>query len=174
MLRARAGRRRLGRWPNGQLSRAATPRVTGRDAVPPMEASRIAPPPAQKPPLLEFIGWVTIILGFFQMVIGLMTLIFRGDVLDNVDAYSSGEVTAIAVGAIIIGGIYVLVGRGFLSLNPVALVIGVIFGSLGVIGDLVLMFNNDGNHFSIFISLLINLIVLIAASSGFSARRRVA
>ncbi len=126
---------------------------------------------ASTPPLLKVVGWVTVISGALQVLAGILVLAFRGDVLDAVPEYTSTEITGFAIATIVVGSIYFLVGRGYLHLNAFALWLGLAVSSLGVIGDVILLFANDSNHSSVVISLVLNLIVLVAVSSGFSARR---
>ena len=80
------------------------------------------------------------------------------------------SITGFGIAAIVIGLIYVLVGRGFLRLNAFALTLGLIFSGLAVIGDLGFLIVNDSHHVSVIASLVINAVVLLAVCSGFSAR----
>lgn len=123
------------------------------------------------PGLLRLAGWLTILSGVVQVTIGALLIAFRDDVLEKVREYSSAELTGVAIAAIVVGLVYVLVGRGFLRLNSFALSLGVSFSGLAIVGDAIFLISNQSNHSGVLLSLAINVVVLLAAASGFSARR---
>ena len=59
-----------------------------------------------------------------------------------------------------------------LNLNGFALGLGVFVSVLGIIGNLIYLLGEDGSHGSFIVSLILNVIVLVACLSGFSARNR--
>jgi hypothetical protein len=126
----------------------------------------------ERPFLLTIVGWVTVIIGVLTVIGGILGLIFHDDIIENTSDYSGDTVTAFGIGAIIIGLIYWLVGRGMLRLNAFALGLGVVISGLAVAGDLAILLSNDANHTGVWTSLVLNGIVLIACLSGFSARER--
>jgi hypothetical protein len=122
------------------------------------------------PFVLSAVGWLTILSGIVQVVAGILLLAFRDDVLDEIDQYTSGELSWFGVAAIVIGLIYIMVGRGFLHLNAFALTLGFVLSSLAIIGDVIFLGSNDANHAGIVVSLVLNVIVFLAGIAGFSAR----
>ncbi len=131
-----------------------------------MEGSRAGHAPA----LLRVVGWLTILSGLLQIAAGVLLIVFRDDVLDKVHDYSSNELTAFAIGAIVLGLVYLVVGRGFLRLNSFALGLGLVVSTLGLAGDVIFLLSNDSNHSSVVSSIVVNVIVLLATGSGFAAR----
>jgi hypothetical protein len=122
------------------------------------------------PTLLKLVGWVTILLGILQMITGALLIVYREDISDDVIAYSTNEVTGFGIAAIVVGLIYVLIGRGFLSLNSFALLLGFIFSGLSIVGDIGFMVTNEANHGAVLGSLIVNVIVFVAVCLGFGAR----
>lgn len=72
---------------------------------------------------VRVIGWLIIVSGTLQIAVGIAIIALRDDVTDQAPEYSTGEVTAIAIAAVAFGLIYLLVGRGFLRLSRLALMV---------------------------------------------------
>lgn len=132
----------------------------------------MSPSTARAPVGLSIIGWLAIISGVFQFLAGLLFLFAKDDIQESASAYSSDELTAIGIASIVFGLIYIFVGRGFLRLSGFALALGLFFSGLGTIGGAVVILTNGlGDlHYSVVLSFLINLVVLLACWSGFRAR----
>lgn len=126
----------------------------------------------QRPFLLTVVGWLTVVIGVLTVIGGILGLLFHDDIIENTTDYSGDTVTAFGIGAIIIGLVYWLVGRGMLNLNGFALGLGLLVSGLALAGDLAILLSNDTNHTGIWTSLVLNGIVFIACLSGFSARSR--
>ena len=125
----------------------------------------------RRPVLLSIVGWITVISGILQMIGGIVLLVANDDVVRET-AFTADEVTGFGIGALVVGFIYLLVGRGMLNLNGFALGLGVFVSVLGIIGNLIYLLGEDGSHGSFIVSLILNVIVLVACLSGFSARNR--
>ena len=121
---------------------------------------------------VRVIGWLIIISGALQVAAGIAILALRDDVVEQAPDYSDGEVSAIAIAAIVFGLIYLLVGRGFLRLSRLALGLGLLVGGIGVVVNAaVLLANGPGDaHEALLFSFLTNLVVLAASWSGLRAR----
>ena len=130
--------------------------------------------PGRAPIGTRVVGWLIIISGVLQIAAGIVILAVRDDITSETPDYSSGEVTAVAIAAIVFGLVYLFVGRGFLHLSRIALGLGLLFGGLGVvINAAVLLANGAGDaHATLFTSFLLNLLVLAASWSGLRARAR--
>ena len=101
---------------------------------------------------------LAIIVGILQLIGGVLLLIFNGDV----DGYSSTEAVVAGIVFLIAGAIYLWVGRGLLTLNRLAFLIGLFVVAFRAAYDLgfLIAVGLDGIGFSGLISLVINLIVL--------------
>ena len=130
--------------------------------------------PARAPIGTKVVGWLIILSGVLQIAAGIVILAVRDDILDEAPDYSSGEVTFIAIVALVFGLVYLFVGRGFLHLSRIALGLGLLFGGIGVVVNAAVLLANDPGdaHATLFVSFLINLLVLAASWSGLRARAR--
>jgi hypothetical protein len=101
---------------------------------------------------------IAIVLGILQLIAGILLLIFNGDV----DGYSSTEAVIAGIVFLIAGAIYLWVGRGLLTLNRLAFLIGLFVVAFRAAYDLgfLIAVGLDGIGFSGLISLVINLVVL--------------
>ena len=126
--------------------------------------------PAQTPFLLKVVGWVTILAGILQIITGIMLIVFRDDISDDVLSYSTNEVSGFGIAACVVGLIYVLIGRGFLNLNSFSLLLGFIFSGLSIVGDIGYLVTNEANHGAVLASLGVNVVVFIAVCAGFARR----
>ena len=104
------------------------------------------------------VGFIAIIIGILQLIAGILLLIFNGDV----DGYSSTEAVIAGIVFLIAGAIYLWVGRGLLTLNRLAYLVGLFVVAFRAAYDLgfLIAVGLDGIGFSGLISLVINLIVL--------------
>ncbi len=124
----------------------------------------------RRPVLLSIVGWITVISGLLQILAGILVLALNDDVVQET-SFTSDEVTGLGIAALVFGLIYLLVGRGMLNLNRFALGLGVVVSILGILGNVVYVFGEEGTT-SLIAGLILNVIVLIACLSGFSARNR--
>jgi hypothetical protein len=116
---------------------------------------------------VTMVAILAFIVGAVQLIAGVVLLIAH----DDVDGFSSGQAIAYAIALLIVGVIYLLVGRGLLRLAFWALFVGLFFSALRAIWDLVALigFGIDGVGWGVLISLAINLIVFAALWSGRAA-----
>lgn len=126
----------------------------------------------RRPFLLTIVGWLTVISGILQVLVGVLLLAFKGDVLRETSDYTSDELTTYAIAAIVIGAIYWLVGRGLLRLSGIALGLGLVVSTLALAGNIVFLFSNGSDHTGVVVSLIVNVVVFVACLSGFNARSR--
>jgi len=123
----------------------------------------------RRPILLSIVGWITVISGLLQILAGILLLILKDDVVQE-SAFTSDEVTALAIVALVVGLIYFLVGRGMLNLNAFALGLGVVVSALALGANLIYLLGSNDNHGGLIASMIVNVIVLVACVSGFGAR----
>jgi hypothetical protein len=107
---------------------------------------------------------LAIIIGAFELAGGLVLLIAHG----HVDGYTSTQALAVGIVTLVIGAIYLGVGRGLLRLSPTALFVGLFVSGLKSALDLVALigFGIDGVGLGALISLVINVVVFAALWSG--------
>jgi len=110
------------------------------------------------------VGVLAIVVGIIQMLAGLVFIIWN----PSIEGYSSGEALLEGLVLLIIGAIYVWVGRGLLRGNRLAWVIGVVVMAFRVAYDVAyLLFTGlDGVGFAGLISLIVNAAILAALYSG--------
>ena len=116
---------------------------------------------------MAVVGTLALIVGVLQLLGGLVLLIFNGDV----DGYSSGEAVIFGIVTLVIGVIYIWVGRGLIALNPSALFVGLVVSGARLIYDVVWLIavGFGGIGFVGVITLVFNLLVFGALMSGRSA-----
>jgi len=110
------------------------------------------------------VGVLAIVVGIIQMLAGLVFIIWN----PSIEGYSSGEALLEGIVLLIVGAIYVWVGRGLLRGNRLAWVIGVVVMAFRVAYDVAyLLFTGlDGVGFAGLISLIVNAAILAALYSG--------
>ena len=120
----------------------------------------------------RLVGWLIIVSGLVQIVAGVAIIALQDDITDQAPDYSSGEVIAIGIVAVVFGLVYLFVGRGFLHLSRLALGLGLLFGGVGVVIDAaILLANGVGDaHEALLFSFFTNLVVLAASWSGLRAQ----
>ena len=114
--------------------------------------------PSSPPGGVAVVAILAIIVGILQLIAGILLLIFNGDV----DGYSSTEAVVAGIVFLIAGAIYLWVGRGLLTLNRLAYLVGLFVVAFRAAYDLgfLIAVGLDGIGFSGLISLVINLVVL--------------
>lgn len=107
---------------------------------------------------------LAIIIGVIQIIGGVLMLIFNGDV----DGYSSGQAVIYGILTLVVGLIYLWVGRGLLRLDGSALFVGLFVSGVRLIFDIIwlIVVGLDGIGFAGLITLVINAIVFAALWSG--------
>lgn len=113
---------------------------------------------------VAFVAILALAIGVVEVIGGLIMLIFNSDV----DGYSATGAVVFGIVTLIVGAIYVWVGRGLLRLNPTALFIGLFVSGLRLVYDVVwlIIFGIDGIGFTGIITLVINAAVFAALWSG--------
>jgi hypothetical protein len=130
--------------------------------------------PRRAPIGVRVIGWLIILSGALQVAAGILIIAIRDDVTEQAPDYSTGEVTAIAIVAILFGLVYLLVGRGFLRLSRIALGLGLLVAGTGIVIDAAILLANGVSdvHEALLFSFFANLVVLAASWSGLRERAR--
>lgn len=110
---------------------------------------------------------LAIAIGIVQLIAGVLLIIFSGDV----DGYSTTAAVVFGIITLLVGLIYVWVGRGLLNLDPAAWLVGVFVSGFRVAYDLIwlIVLGLDGIGITTLIALIINLLVFAALWSGRSA-----
>jgi hypothetical protein len=121
-------------------------------------------PRSEAPSGVTMVAFFAFIVGAVQLIAGIVMLIAR----DDVNGYTSGQALAVGISLLIVGGIYLIVGRGLLNLSSWALFVGLFFSGLKAVWDVIALFGFgiDGLGFGVLISLAINLIIFAALWSG--------
>jgi hypothetical protein len=121
-------------------------------------------PRSEAPSGVTMVAFFAFIVGAVQLIAGIVMLIAR----DDVNGYSSGQALSVGIALLIVGVIYLIVGRGLMNLSPWALFVGLFFSGLKAVWDVIALisFGVDGVGFGVLISLAINLIVFAALWSG--------
>ena len=113
---------------------------------------------------VAIVGVLAIIVGIIQVAGGLILVIFNGDV----HGYSSGTAVVFGIVTVVVGLIYLWVGRGLIALNPTALFIGLVVSGARVAFDVVwlIVYGLDGIGISGIATLIFNVLIFGALMSG--------
>jgi hypothetical protein len=113
---------------------------------------------------VSVVAILAIIVGAFELVGGVIILIFNGDV----HGYSSGAAVVFGIVTLLVGLIYIWVGRGLQRLNPSALFVGLFVSALRLVYDVVwlIAYGLDGIGITGLIALVFNALVFGALWSG--------
>lgn len=116
---------------------------------------------------MAIVAVLALIIGVIQVIAGLLLLIFNGDV----DGWSSGEAVVFGIVTLVVGLIYLWVGRGLQKRNAGALFVGLFVSGLRTAYDLIwlLVVGLTGIGFSGLIGLIVNALVFVALWSGRNA-----
>ena len=116
---------------------------------------------------VAIVGVLAMIVGVIQILGGIAMVVFNG----HVHGYSHADAVVFGLVTLLVGVIYVWVGRGLLKLNPTALFIGLVVSGIRLAYDVVwlIAFGADGIGFTGIITLAFNLAIFIALWTGRSA-----
>jgi hypothetical protein len=107
---------------------------------------------------------LALIVGVIGIADGIVMIVFNGDV----HGYSAGSAVIYGIVTVLVGAIYVWVGRGLMRLDPTALFIGLFVSGIRLVFDLVwlLVTGLDGIGLNTLIALIFNLLIFAALMSG--------
>jgi hypothetical protein len=110
---------------------------------------------------------IAIVIGIVGIADGIVMIIFNGDV----HGYSSGAAIIFGIVTLLVGAIYLWVGRGLLRLDPTALFIGLFVSGIRVVFDVIwlIIYGLDGIGLNTLIALIVNAFVFLALMSGRNA-----
>ena len=113
---------------------------------------------------VAIVGTLAVIVGVFEVIGGVLMVIFQ----DDVHGYSSGNAVVFGVVTIVVGLIYLWVGRGLIALNPLALTVGLFVSGFRLVYDIVWLIavGLDGIGFVSLITVFVNLLIFLALWSG--------
>jgi hypothetical protein len=113
------------------------------------------------------VAMLAIVVGIVELVAGVVLIVFSGDV----SGYSTTSAVVFGIVTVLVGAVYLWVGRGLLRLDPAAWMVGLFISGLRAVYDVVwlLVLGLDGIGITTLIALVINLLVFVALWSGRAA-----
>jgi hypothetical protein len=113
---------------------------------------------------VAIVSWLASIVGFFQIIGGLLMIIFN----THVHGLSDGQAIIYGIVTVVVGLIYLWVGSGLRRLSPSALFVGLFVSGFRLAYDVVwlIAFGVDGIGFTGIIAVIFNALVFAALWSG--------
>lgn len=113
---------------------------------------------------VAIVAVLAMIVGVIQILGGIAMIIFNG----SVHGYSHADAVVFGLVTLLVGAIYVWVGRGLLRRNPTALFVGLLVSGIRLAYDVVwlIAFGADGVGLTGVITLVFNLAVFVALWTG--------
>lgn len=113
---------------------------------------------------VSIVAVLAMIVGVVEVLGGIAMIVFHGDV----HGYSHTDAVIFGVVTLIVGLIYLWVGRGLLKLDPTALFIGLLVSGLRLAYDVVwlVVLGLDGIGITGVVALVVNACVFLALWSG--------
>ncbi|HMJ03625.1 MAG TPA: hypothetical protein VK506_11815 [Conexibacter sp.] len=110
------------------------------------------------------VAMLAIVIGIVELFAGVVMIVFSGDV----SGYSTTAAIVFGIVTLVVGLIYVWVGRGLLKLDPAAWMVGLFVSGLRAVYDVVwlIVLGLDGIGITTLIALVVNLLVFAALWSG--------
>lgn len=123
--------------------------------------------PEDVPGGVTVVAMLAIVVGIVELFAGVVLIVFSGDV----SGYSTTAAIVFGIVTLLVGIVYLWVGRGLLRLDPAAWMIGLFVSGLRATYDLVwlLVLGLDGIGVATLIALIVNLLVFAALWSGRNA-----
>jgi hypothetical protein len=113
---------------------------------------------------VAIVAVLAIVIGIVGIADGIIMLIFNGDV----HGYSAGSAVVFGIVTLLVGVIYLWVGRGLLRLDPTALFVGLFVSGFRVVFDVIWLvaYGIDGIGLNTLFALIVNALVFLALMSG--------
>lgn len=123
--------------------------------------------PTDVPGGVTVVAMLAIVVGIVQLLGGIVLIVFSGDV----HGYSTTSAVVFGVVTLVVGLIYLWVGRGLLRLDAGAWFVGAFISGFRAVYDLVwlLVLGLDGIGVATLLALIVNALVFVALWSGRSA-----
>ncbi len=123
--------------------------------------------PEDVPGGVTVVAMLAMVIGIVELFAGVALIIFSGEV----SGYSTTAAIVFGIITLLVGAIYVWVGRGLLKLDPAAWMVGLFVSGLRATYDVVwlIVLGIDGIGVTTLIALIVNLLVFAALWSGRAA-----
>lgn len=113
------------------------------------------------------VAMLAIVVGVVELFAGVVLIVFSGDV----SGYSTTAAIVFGILTLLVGAIYIWVGRGLLKLDPAAWMVGLFVAGFRATYDLIwlIVLGLDGIGVATLIALVVNVLVFVALWSGRNA-----
>jgi hypothetical protein len=116
---------------------------------------------------VSVVAMLAIVVGIVELLAGAVMIVFSGDV----SGYSTTAAIVFGIVTLLVGVIYLWVGRGLLKLDPAAWMVGLFVAGFRATYDVIwlIVLGLDGIGVTTLIALVVNLLVFAALWSGRNA-----
>lgn len=123
--------------------------------------------PTDVPGGVTVVAMLAIVVGIVELLAGVVIVVVSGDV----SGYSTASAIVFGILTLLVGAIYIWVGRGLLRLDPSAWMVGLFISGLRAVYDVVwlIVLGLDGIGITTLVTLVVNLLVFGALWSGRTA-----